>query len=66
MVYDPTEAELNGLSGDKMAADEVPAALYEQQAAAHAEWERQVHHHDEQAQWDEADYYAGQAYVEGH
>ena len=36
MQYEPTEAELNGLSGDEMAADEVQAAFYEQQE----EWER--------------------------
>ena len=33
MQYEPTEAELNGLSGDEMAADEVQAAFYEQQEA---------------------------------
>lgn len=63
MHYEPTEAELNGLSGDEIAADEAQAAFYEQQE----EWERQAHYHDEQAQqWDEADYYAGQAYAEGY
>ena len=66
MVYEPTEAVLNGLSGDEMVANAAQAALCEQQAAAQAEWEHQAHHHCEQAQWDEADYYAGQAYVEGH
>ncbi len=67
MQYEYTEAELNGLSGDGMAADEAQAAHYAQQAAAQAEWERQAHYHDEQAQqWDEADYYAGQAYAAGY
>ena len=36
MHYEPTEVELYGLSSDEMAADEVQAAFYEQQA----EWER--------------------------
>ena len=57
MQYEYTEAELNGLSGDEMAADEAQAAHYAQQAAAQAEWERQAHYHDEQAQqWGEADF----------
>ena len=34
MDYEPTEAQLNGLSGDEMAADEAQAAFYEQEAAA--------------------------------
>ena len=29
MHYEPTEAGLNGLSGDEMAADEAQAAFYE-------------------------------------
>ena len=44
MHYEPTEAGLNGLSGDEMAADESLAAHYEQQE----EWERQAHYHHEQ------------------
>ena len=38
MQYEPTEAELNGLSGDEMAVDEAQAVYYEQQQ----EWERQA------------------------
>ena len=40
MDYEPTEAELNGLSGDEMAADEAQAAYFEQETAAREEWER--------------------------
>ncbi|WP_216689205.1 hypothetical protein [Hymenobacter siberiensis] len=53
MQYEPTEAELNGLSGDEMAADEAQAAYYEQQE----EWERQAYHHEqEQEAWEEGEY----------
>ena len=54
MHYEPTEAELNGLSGDEMAADESLAAHYEQQE----EWERKAHYHHEQEQeaWEEGEY----------
>ena len=53
MQYEPTEAELNGLSGDEMAADEVQVAFYEQQE----EWERQAYHHHEQEQeeWEDGE-----------
>ena len=46
MDYEPTEAEVNGLSGDEMAADEAQAAYHEQQE----EWERQAWYHHEQEQ----------------
>ena len=64
MQYEPTEAELNGLSGDEMAADEDQAAFYEQQA----EWERQAHYHHEQEQeaWEEGEYEQMIFEVEGH
>ena len=54
MQYEPTEAELNGLSGDEMAANEAQAAFYEQQA----EWERQAHYYHEQELegWDDGEY----------
>lgn len=53
MQYEPTEAELNGLSGDEMAADEAQAAFYEQQA----EWERQAHYHEQEQQgWEDGEY----------
>ena len=54
MHYEPTEVELNGLSGDEMAADEVQAAFYEQQA----EWERQAYYHPEQEPeaWEDGEY----------
>ena len=54
MQYEPTEAELNGLSGDEMAADEAQAAYYEHQE----EWERQAHYHHEQEQegWEDGEY----------
>ncbi|GAA4368888.1 hypothetical protein GCM10023185_42040 [Hymenobacter saemangeumensis] len=62
MQYDPkdgvgqlTEAELTGLSGDAMAADEAQAAFYEEQAG----WEHQAHHYHEQEQeqlaWEEGE-----------
>ena len=64
MQYEPTEAELNGLSGDKMAADEVQAAFYEQQA----EWERQAHYHHEQEPeaWEDGEYEQMMFEVEGY
>ena len=54
MQYEPTEAELNGLSSDEMAADEAQAAFYEQQP----EWERQAlyYHEQEQEEWDDGEY----------
>ena len=64
MDYEPTEAELNGLSGDEMAADEAQAAFYEQQA----EWERQAYHHHEEAQegWEDGEYEQMMFEVEGY
>ena len=64
MQYEPTEAELNGLSGDEMAADEVQAAFYEQQA----EWERQAYYHHEQEQegWEDGEYEQMMFEVEGY
>ena len=63
MHYELTEAELNGLSGDEMAADESLAAHYEQE-----EWERQAYYHDEeqQAAWEEGEYEQMIAEVEGY
>ena len=54
MQYEPTEAELNGLSGDEMAADETLADYYEQQE----EWERQAYYYHEQEQqgWEDGEY----------
>ncbi|WP_375416777.1 hypothetical protein [uncultured Hymenobacter sp.] len=68
MDYEPTEAELNGLSGDETAADQAAAAWYEQQEAARAEWERQAHYHHEQEQavWEEGEYEQMIAEVEGY
>ena len=62
MQYEPTEAELNGLSGDEMAADEAQAAFYEQQA----EWERQAHYHHEQEGWEDGEYEQMMFEVEGY
>ena len=64
MHYEPTEAELNGLSGDEMAADESLAAHYEQQA----EWERQAHYHHEQELegWEDGEYEQMMFEVEGY
>ena len=64
MQYEPTEAELNGLSGDEMAADEVQAAFYEQQE----EWERHAHYHHEQGQegWEDGEYEQMMFEVEGY
>ena len=62
MQYEPTEAELNGLSGDEMAADEVQAAFYEQQE----EWERQAHYHHEQEGWEDGEYEHMMFEVEGY
>ena len=64
MQYEPTEAELNGLSGDEMAADEVQAAFYEQQE----EWERQAYHNYEQEQegWVDGEYEQMMFEVEGY
>ena len=62
MDYEPTEAELNGLSGDEMAADEVQAAFYEQQE----EWERQAHYHHEQEGWEDGEYEHMMFEVEGY
>ncbi|MCI1188725.1 hypothetical protein MON38_14960 [Hymenobacter sp. DH14] len=68
MDYEPTEAELNGLSGDEMATDEAQAAFYEQEAAAREEWERQAYYHHEQEQqgWDDGEYEQMMFEVEGH
>ena len=64
MQYEPTEAELNGLSGDEMAADEAQAAYYEQQE----ERERQAYYHHEQEQvaWEEGEYEQMMFEVEGY
>ena len=62
MHYEPTEAELNGLSGDEMAADEVQAAFYEQQE----EWERQAHHEQEPEAWEDGEYEQMMFEVEGY
>ena len=64
MYYEYTEAELNGLSGDEMAADEVQAAFYDEQE----KWERQAYYHDEeqQAAWEEGEYEQMIAEVEGY
>ena len=62
MQYEYTEAELNGLSGDEMAADEVQAAFYEQQE----EWERQAHYHHEQEGWEDGEYEQMMFEVEGY
>ena len=67
MQYEYTEAELNGLSGDEMAADEAQAAFHEQEAAACEEWERQAyyHHEQEQAGWEDGEYEQMMFEVEG-
>ncbi|WP_046245437.1 hypothetical protein [Hymenobacter terrenus] len=58
----PTEAELNGLRSDEMAADEAQAAFYEQQK----EWERQAYYHEqEQAGWEDGEYEQRMFEVEG-
>ena len=64
MQYEPTEAELNGLSGDEMAADEAQAAFYGQQE----EWERQAHYHHEEDQegWADGEYEQMMFEVEGY
>ena len=64
MQYEDTEAALNGLSGDEMAADEAQAAFYEQQE----EWERQAYHHHEQEQegWEDGEYEQMIVEVEGY
>ena len=64
MQYEPTEAELNGLSGNEMAADEAQAAFYEQQA----EWESQAHYHHEQEPeaWEDGEYEQMMFEVEGY
>ena len=62
MDYEPTEAELNGLSGDEMAANEAQAAFYEEQA----EWERQAHYHHEQEGWEDGEYEQMMFEVEGY
>jgi len=64
MQYEYTEAELNGLSGDEMAADEAQAAFYEEQA----EWERRAHYHHEHVQdaWEEGEYEQMMFEVEGY
>ncbi|WP_210514996.1 hypothetical protein [Hymenobacter terricola] len=61
MQYEPTEAELNGLSSDEMAADEAQAAFCEQQT----EWERQAHYHHEQEGWEDGEYEQMMFEVEG-
>jgi hypothetical protein len=64
MQYEYTEAELNGLSGDEMAADEAQAAFYKQQA----EWERQAYYHHEQEHegWEDGEYEQMMFEVEGY
>ena len=64
MDYEPTEAELNGLSGDEMAADEAQASFCEQQA----ECERQARYHHEQEQegWEDGEYEQMMFEVEGY
>ena len=64
MQYEYTEAELNGLSGDEMAADESLAAHCEQQE----EWERQAHYHHEQEPeaWEDGEYEQMMFEVEGY
>ena len=64
MHYEPTEAELNGLSDDEMAADEAQAIFYEQQA----EWERQAyyHHEEDQEGWEDGEYEQMMFEVEGY
>ena len=64
MQYEYTEAELNGLSGDEMAADEAQAAFCEQQE----EWVRQADHHHEQEQegWEDGEYEQMIVEVEGY
>ena len=57
MQYEPTEAELNGLSGDEMAADEAQAAFYEQQ---------EYHHEQEQEGWEDGEYEQMMFEVEGY
>ena len=66
MDYEPTEAKLNGLSGEEMAADEAQAAFYEQETAAREEWERQACHHEQQTAWDEDEHAQMLAEVEGY
>ena len=68
MHYEPSEAELNGLTGDETAADHAQAA-HAEEARARAEDERQAnYHHDEQRQaaWEEGEYEQMLAYVEGY
>ena len=62
MQYEYTEAELNGLSGDEMAADKVQAAFYEQQE----EWELQAHFHHEKEEWEDGEYEQMMFEVEGY
>ena len=64
MQYELTEAELNGLSGDEMAAYESLAAHYEQQE----EWERRAHYHyeEEQEGWEDGEYEQMMFEVEGY
>ena len=65
MHYEPTEAELNGLTGDETASAEAQAAYFHEQAEA----ERQAHHYDDeqqQAAWEAGEYEQMQAYVEGY
>ena len=67
MHYEPTEAELNGLSGDETAATEAAAAFYEQQEADREEWERQAHYHAQQQEdYAEGEYEQMLAEVEGY
>ena len=69
MHYEPTEAEINGLTGDETAQDNAQAAAYAEEAAARAEDERQAYHHDDeqrQAAWEEGEHEQMQAYVEGY
>lgn len=67
MHYEPTEAELNGLSGDETADTEAAAAFYAQQEATREEWERQAYYHARQQEdYAEGEYEQLLAEVEGY
>jgi hypothetical protein len=68
MQYEYTEVELNGLSGDEMAADEAQTAFHEQEADDREEWERQAYYHHEQEQegWEDGEYEQMMFEVEGY
>ena len=66
MEYEYTEAQLNGLSGDEMAADQAQAAFHDEEAARQEEWERQAHHHHEQQGWEDGEYEQMMFEVEGY